>query len=254
VSEQEFSVEKIKGYITQSKLDSILEEIAGYDIELEEDPTQTHLRYKYLQSCIAKCRQYLNRVQFYLQITCRYEKNLRLALKELELDIDFKINEKLADDPVVRSQPSIQDRKALAVSMLKDEYGILSKFRMELISIEETVKLIKSKYTDLQKTNQDIKFQRQLVKDEGGWASEDTGYNKPAPNQIIEEGMPPPINSDSIDPKDLLNQDQEAEILPSVKTEHTELIKSFYSEEKSSKIPNQESESIKSPSYEDLLE
>lgn len=206
----------VQGYLSVEKLESLLEEVAGYEVKLEEDPTLPTLGYAYLQRSIAECRGYLNRVQYYLQTTRRFEKNLRSRIREYEMDLDLKMAQKLADDPVVRKQPAAQDRRAVAISMLQDEYKNLAGMRVELVNVEETVKLIKMKYDDLHRTNMDIKLQRQLVKDDRiGWESGEEGYVRPQTNQdgTVAGGLPPPIRSKDIEAEDLLagveDQDQE---------------------------------------------
>lgn len=197
--------------MAQDKVDSqlmerILEEIATYSVDLEEDPTQIHLGIPYLQRVLAKCRAYSNRVQFYMQKVKRYENRLRSELKILELDLDFKMKEKLADDQLVRKQPSIEDRKALAATMLATEHKHLAELQVEIQEVEETYKIIKAKHLELQRTSNDIKTQRNLVKDDmlarlGGGE----GYVRPQTGQdrAVPEGLPPPVEVRP-DPKDLL--------------------------------------------------
>ena len=192
--------------LTSEMMEAMLDEIAQYSIDLEEDPTQVHLGIPYLQRVLAKCRQYTNRVQYYMQRTKRYENRLRSEIKILELDLDFKMKEKLADDALVRKQPSIEDRKALATTMLADEHRSLANLQVELQDVEETYKIIKAKHMELQRTSNDIKTQRNLVKDDmlarlGGHE----GYVKPqvAQDKSVPEGLPPPVEVRP-DPKDLL--------------------------------------------------
>lgn len=203
--------------LDKDKLNLILEEVAVYELELEEDPTLPHLGTKYLQQILAKCRSYLNRVDYYLQITRRYEKNLHTELKMRELDFEFKMKEKLADDEIVRKQSSIDDRKALASMLLREEYEIMDKLKISILDVEETVKLLKYKYDHLQRTSGDIKTQRNLVKDDmtarmaGG-----VGYDRPTVNQdrSIPDGMPQAISSVEMAPTELLKPGMRPEELP----------------------------------------
>lgn len=219
--------------LTREKIEEILDEIAGFRIDLEEDPTLPHLGVRYLQSSIAKCRQYVNRVHFYLQMVKRYEKGLRVKSKELELNIDLKTKSLLADDPVVRQAPAAQDRLAIATSMLKEDYEELSKIKTNLMDAEESVKLIKSKYDDLNRTNGDIKLQRNLVKDDkydqmnGG-----EGYVKPQANKdrTIPGGMAAPVLAQNIEPKDLWDESRRPEDMPKpVDRIHAQQILEFFS-------------------------
>lgn len=213
--------EEVPGYLSEEKLESILGEIIKYEVKLEEDPTLPHLGYRYLQKSIAQCRQYLNRVQFYLQTVRRFEKNLKAVVREFELDLELKLAGLLADHEIVRQQSSAMDRKALAISMLGDEHRNLATLRVELLNVEETVKLIKLKYDDLHRTNMDVKLQRQLVKDDRtGWEGPDgEGYTSPQADQdgTIPGGMVPPVTSSDIDPEDLLEGGGGPEDMPEPK-------------------------------------
>jgi hypothetical protein len=242
--------------INKELLEKILDEIAGYDIELAEDPTLPSLGNAYLQKVLAQCRNYLNRVTYYLQQTKRHEKELRGKVKMLEMDLDFKVQEKLADDVVVRRQSSLEDRKAVAYVMLKVEYDGLVAARAELLDTEETSKLIRARLEHLNRTNGDIKLQRQMVRDDrSDQINGGEGYNAPSANRdrSIPGGLPPPV-SPPIDPKDILNPNSRPEDLPEpVDATHAQQIADFY-ERESSKTTKPEETPVKSVvSYEDLL-
>lgn len=226
------SPSEVIGYLDPEKLDSILTEISEFEVKLEEDPTLPELGARYLQSRIAQCRQFLNRTQYYLQITRRYEKNLKKAEKAFELDLELKMSGLLADDPLVRQQSAAQDRRALATSMLKVEHENLARFKVELQDLDGTIRIIKAKYDDLRHTNQDIKLQRQLVKDDRtGWESGDGGYVKPQSREdrTIPGGLPPPVRAEEINPEDLLDPEKRPEDLPEPRNpSHARQIVNFY--------------------------
>lgn len=255
---------EVVGYISPEKLDSMLTEISGFEVKLEEDPTLPELGARYLQSRIAQCRQFLNRTQYYLQITRRYEKNLKRAEKAFELDLELKIAELLANDTLVRQQSAAQDRRALAVSMLRDEHENLARFKVEFQDLDGTIRIIKAKYDDLRHTNQDIKLQRQLVKDDRtGWESGDGGYVKPQSREdrTIPGGLPPPVRTEEINPEDLLDPEKRPEDLPEPKSpSHARQISSFFANRPSQapkSIPEPDAETtapvVTGMSYEDLL-
>jgi len=224
-------MDEVQGSVSQEQLDSMLEEVSGYLVELEPDPTLAHLGSKYLQERLSKARNYTNRVMFYLQKCMRYEKSLRVQIKQKELDLEFKLKEKLADDVLVRKQPSISDRQALATTMLKDEYAILAEHRVVLIDVEETVKMLKMKYSDLQRTMGDIKTQRGMVKDDKmAQMHGDEGYDKPVINRdrSVPRGMPAPVPAEPINPEDLLDAKKRPDDLPEPRDrEHAQLIGEF---------------------------
>jgi hypothetical protein len=216
--------------LTLEKIDQILEEISGYEVKLEEDPTLPELGNKYLQRILSQCRQYLNRVQYYLQLAKRTEKSLRSQVREYELDLDLKTNNLLADDQIVRKQPSIEDRKALAASQLIDEHENLAKLRVFLLNVEEGSKIIKHKYDHLRATNQDIRLQRNMVRDDIGPG--DDGYQPPTKDRdgSVLGGLPPVVRSRIIDPKDILDPDKRPADLPEpVDAVHAQQIAEFYS-------------------------
>lgn len=226
-----FSPLDVSGYISNSKLDQILEEVSKYEVELVEDPTLPELGSKYIQAKIAKCRYFLNRSQHYLQITKRFERNLKRSEKTFELDLELKIAGLLADDIRVRQQPAVQERRALAISLLHAEHENLADFKLELQGLEDAIRIIKSRYDDLRHTNQDIKLQRQLIKDDRlGWENEG-GFITPhsRADGTIPGGLPPAVKVCSIDPKDILDPSKRPEDLPEPKNaSHAKMISSFF--------------------------
>jgi len=200
------------------KLDQILEEVSTYSVDIAEDPTLPELGTRYLQRVLSTCRNYTNRVTFYLQAVMRLDKGLKSDIRSRELDLDFKIRGLLADDQQVRQQSSIEDRKALAGTMLKVEQTGLDALRVRLVDVEETVKILKLKHGELLRTSSDIKLQRSIVRDDketqlGG----DEGYSKPQANQdrSVPAGMPPVVTNDDLDPTDLVAGAPDPERLPS---------------------------------------
>jgi hypothetical protein len=203
--------------LSKGQLDQMLEEVAGYTVSLEEDPTLSHLGTKYLQQRLAQCRNYTNRVQHYLQMAMRAERTLLTEIKQAKLDFDFKVKTALADDPLVRQQRALDDRKALAESLLKTESDNIRALEIRLIDVQESVKLLKFKYGDLQRTSGDIKMQRRMVHDDkmaqmGG----DEGYNQPQTNQdrSVPDGMPAPVPAEPLGPSDILDPSKRPDDLP----------------------------------------
>ena len=234
--------------IPKEALDQMLEEVAGYSVELCEDPTLPHLGLKYLQKVLSKCRNYTNRTLFYLQSTLRAEKDLKCEIKYNELDFEFKMQEKLADDAMVRAQPSIEDRKAVAAGSLKIESENLARLRVEFIDVQETAKILKTRYQDLQRTANDIKLQRTMVRDDqqdqmlGG-----QGYSPPQTNQdgSFSGGLPAPINIKPVDPKDILDPETRPADMPEPRDEaHAGMIAAFLT-----RNPERESNEVSKHDY-----
>ncbi|MGW8179297.1 MAG: hypothetical protein ACWGQW_11130 [bacterium] len=244
------SPEEVPGYLSPEKIERILEEIATYEVDLAPDPTLPELGLAYIQKVISICRQYLNRVQYYLQIAKRYEKNLRRARQIYELDLEMKMADLLADDPIVRQQKAVPDRRALALTRLREEHRMLGRFRVEMQEIDDAIKIIKSTYSNLRNTNSDIRLQRQLVKDDkddqmGG----DKGYNAPTANQdrTYDMGMPPAVRSADIDPTEIRVGVQNEENM--AKEIKNEALRDFL--KKTS--PEEPAKPIESVKYQDLL-
>ncbi len=194
----------------------MLEEVAGYTVQLEEDPTRPELGTKYLQRILAQCRNFQNRVQHYMQLAMRAERTLLTEIKQAELDFEFKIKNALADDPLVRQQRALDDRKALAETLLKVESDNLRTLKIRLIDVQESVKLLKFKYGDLQRTNGDIKTQRALVKDDKmAQLAGEEGYNQPQTNKdrSVPNGMPPAVSAEPLGPQDILDPTRKPEEL-----------------------------------------
>jgi hypothetical protein len=218
---------------TADQFSVILEEIAAFEVELAEDPTLPDLGVRYLNSRVALCRKYLNRVIYYMQTIGKQVKELTVETRQMELDLELKLAQKLADDPEVRKQPSIEDRKALATMLLRPEHDNLSALRLELLDAAETYKIVKLKHQDLIRTNADVKSQRQLVRDDAdAQMAGQHGYSKPQARQdrSVPDGMPPPVSPGAIDPKDLLDPEKRPADMPEPMDEmHAQQIADFFS-------------------------
>lgn len=249
-------------------MDMILEEISSYEVKLEDDPTQPHLGTRYLQKIVAQCRSYLNRVTFYHQEIAREEKRLKLELKVAEMDLEFKTKEKLADDSLVRQQPSIADREALAATQLKEEHENVARLRVELMNVQESLKLVKFKHGELSRTSQDIRMQRALVKDDmDSRLSGGDGYARPQSNQdrTVSDGLPAPIPKEPINPRDLLDPERRPDDMPEpVDSTHADMIANFFNgparvgpvsltSTKEDSTSREDPPKVKQISYDDLL-
>lgn len=250
---------------TQEQLDQILEEISTFKIELAEDPTLPELGNNYLRGLISKCRNYSNRVTFYISQVAIHERELKRDLKIQELDLEFKLKELLADDKLVRAQANIKDREAVAATLVKDEYLAVAQLRVSIQDSQEVMKILKATHRELSGTNRDIKMMRQMVKDDQDFGGGNGGgYNAPHRGQdkSVADGMPAAVRQRQVDPRDLLDDDKRPVDLPKpVDAGHAAQIASFLNAapqdpiEKSAEAPNGEEGSPKSDfSFEDLLD
>jgi hypothetical protein len=213
--------------LSKQNLDSIIEEIAKYEIELVEDPSDPQHGAKYLQRVISQCRHFMNRVMYYMQTVNQYERGLKTEVRQLELDIDLKSTDLLANDIDVRQRPNIKDRDALISSKLRNENLALMDKRVELLDVEETLKIIKMKYNDLRSTNSDIKLQRQIVKDNMDF-DPDANVPKVGRDKSIAGGLPPDATV-NIDVSSLLDPNTRPDDIPEpVDPVHARQLVMFY--------------------------
>ena len=219
--------------ISKEKLDEMLEEISVYEIKLVPDPTLPHLGMKYLQKVLSECRNYTNRVLFYLQAVMRSEMNLKRESDLRKLDFELKMQDLLADDMTVRARPSISDRNAVAGKMLTAEKTAMAEIAAELSYTQQTKAILDNRYKELQKTSMDIKLQRSMVRDDiSDQLSGGEGYSKPQTNQdgSVQGNLRPPVNVKPIDPSDILNDDTRPQDMPVPKdAEHAGQIAAFLS-------------------------
>jgi hypothetical protein len=217
----------------EATTNKVIDEVAQYSVSLVEDPTLPEHGAAYLNKATATCRNYSNRVLYYIQSISSTLRHLRMELKQAEMDLEFKIQGLLADDAIVRQQSSIEDRKALAYSKHKEEYETISSLKIQMLDIEETGKILRMRYTDLQRTMTDIKLQRQIVKDDhDGWMG-GGGYTTPQTNRdrTVPDGMKAPIKP-KLDPKDLLDSTKRPADLPEpVDMVHASQIAAFFNTE-----------------------
>lgn len=220
--------------LERNELDKIVEEIAGYSVELVEDPTLPQYGSAYIQKNLAICRNYSNRILFYLQKVSTSIRTQKRELTQRELDLDFKVSEKLAGDGIVRRQSSIADRKAYAIAQHKTEYETISDLKVKILDTEEILKVIKLKLTDLKQTSSDLRFQRQVIKDDkSAWMSGEGGYTKPGSRQdrTVPDGMVKPAVNVTKEPTDILNPNVKAADMPEPLDEtHAKLIAEFLDE------------------------
>lgn len=159
----------------------------------------------------------------------------------------------LADDEQVRRQPSFEDRKAVAATMLKDEHQKLADLKVRSQDLEESIKIIKMKYNDLKATNGDIRMQRQLIRDD-----KEIGGTVPEKRQdgSIPEGMKTVANKPKINPVDLFDANKRPDDMPEPRDmAHAKQIADFFNSQpqKVPEIPVERIEVTPTVSYADLI-
>lgn len=147
-----------------ARITKIYDEIEGFSIELESDPTV--LGPQYLGKVIAQCRNYLNRTTSIL-LEIRRDKHMtsnRLAAEKAAFKIES--DNLLAGDERVRSRPNIRDREAMINVILGERVNRITELENDLRNLEAVEGAVKVRHTELVRTDGQIKTQRSLIRDE----------------------------------------------------------------------------------------
>ena len=153
--------------------DSIFEELAVMDVQLDEDP----LIYgpKRLNGKVALTRKMSSRCErIFLGIAqnlARYKRGLRAS----ELLLDAEKKNLLANDPLVRSGRAVSEREAFAAGKLVDEIEAVSLCKNAVEELDMVVMVIKAKRSDLRDIQGRLRDQMRLCQEElglgGRWGS-----------------------------------------------------------------------------------
>ncbi len=146
------------------RVKSVYDEISKYEIKLAEDPRS--LGPLYLQNMIATCRNYLNLVSR-LQLEVHREKqDLDRALRAAGTTYEVSFSEILVNDERVRRLPSIEDRRAQANMILREQLSTIAELKGRLQDLEYVEKAVRHRHKELTSTMTEIKLQRSLIRDE----------------------------------------------------------------------------------------
>ena len=158
------SIEDVKNLgVSPGYIEGVFKELAKMDVPLEADP----LAYgpKYLAAKIARCRNYLSRTeQIYSELSFRLSVAKRLKLRA-EAEFSVKEAHLLTNDPTVRSQRSVSDRKAQVVMQLVEEMKFLNSVSEVLQDLDNTLTVVKSKRADLKDIQGRIRDQMKLCQE-----------------------------------------------------------------------------------------
>jgi len=147
-----------------TRVSKIYDEIEGFSIELESDPTV--LGPQYLGKVIAQCRNFLNRTTSIL-LEIRRERHMasnRLSAEKAAFKIES--DGLLATDERVRSRPNIRDREAMINVILGERVNRIAELENDLRNLEAIEGAVKVRHTELVRTDGQIKTQRSLIRDE----------------------------------------------------------------------------------------
>lgn len=146
------------------RITNIYNEIDGFGIELEADPTV--LGPQYLGKVIAQCRNFLNRTTSIL-LEIRRDKHMtsnRLSAEKAAFKIES--DNLLASDERVRSRPNIRDREAMINVILSERLNRITELENDIRNLEAVEGAVKVRHTELVRTDGQIKTQRSLIRDE----------------------------------------------------------------------------------------
>lgn len=146
------------------RVKAIYDEISKYEIKLENDPRS--LGPLYLQNVIAECRNFLNAVSRIQLEVHREKQELARLFRAAETSYEVAFAELLSNDERVRRLPSIEDRKATANVILREQLNNIAGVKGELQDLEFVEKAIRHRHKELTATMTEIKLQRSLIRDE----------------------------------------------------------------------------------------
>ncbi len=143
------------------QVEKIYAEIAGYAIELAEDPAS--FGPSYLNELTSRCRKYTNAVSRLLMDLAREKGQIKSQFNAAESDFKIKSDQILGTDHTVKCLPNIADRTATINVMLCTERKKLDALRMELLAIEHLDTAIKHVHRELRDVAGEIKNQQRIL-------------------------------------------------------------------------------------------
>jgi len=168
----------------QAFVDKIFNEVGGLHLELERDPTV--LGPNYINSIMAQCRNYLNRISSIRLNLSRMRRDLMSKLGGEETLFSVEKDRLLSENEDVKRQPNIRDREALVNTLLRDRVNSISAFKSEILDLETVEKSVKMVHDELIRTSGEIKTQRQMLFADrvtgAGYGDESNGSSNPPPS------------------------------------------------------------------------
>lgn len=168
----------------QAFVDKIFNEVGDLHLELERDPTV--LGPNYINSIMAQCRNYLNRVSSIRLNLSRMRRDLMIKVGGEETLFSVEKDRLLSENEDVKRQPNIRDREALVNTLLRDRVNSISALKSEILDLETVEKSVKMVHDELIRTSGEIKTQRQMLLADrvtgAGYGDESNGSSNPPPS------------------------------------------------------------------------
>lgn len=150
--------------LTDADIEAIFEKMDELVLELVRDPSTAGPNY--FQEIIAECRNYLNEASLVVAKLNRekYLISTELRTKEDVFSLDY--DDLLANDERVKSLASVEDRKATANYLLRDQKKEINTLKNRLHGVESVLKVAVHRNRELNSTMTAIKDQRKLLQTE----------------------------------------------------------------------------------------
>jgi hypothetical protein len=150
--------------MTPEQIKVIYSTVSRLTIDLHSDPSS--LGPKYLQDVTATCNNYKNEVS---GILIQLLQQKHLVTRELQTRLSayqVSFDDLLANNQHVSRLPNIEDRKATANVMLREDRQAIARLEAEQKDLESMEKVVRHRHKELSDTMAAVKVQRSLIRDE----------------------------------------------------------------------------------------
>ena len=145
------------------RVQQIYEAIGSLAITLSGDPGA--LGPNYLQEQIATCRNNINNISQILLEVHREKHNLAAEIHTRETRLEIETDNLIVNDARISRLPHINDRKAAANLVLRDQVRDIAEQKAHLQNLEYVEKAVKHCHRELRDTMSEIRLQRSLIRD-----------------------------------------------------------------------------------------
>jgi len=202
--------------LSEERIDAIFKEMVTYILELNKDPGS--LGPNYFQDVIATCRNYLNRVSLVISEVSQEKLAVSSELRKLEAAYSLEYDDLIANSDRVRSLSSVEDRKATAGFMLRNQREAINDLKDQMHELESVYKVVNHRNRELHATMAAIKDQRRLVKIEiesgSFYGDERTTKGEAVGGMAVDEGLNEQELADMLADESESPEDPESEEIP----------------------------------------
>ena len=209
---------------TQEQIDTIFQQLAGLEVQLDENPLDYGPRR--LNNKVAEARKMLSETEvLFLQVSKNIQR-CKSAHRSAQTALDLAKKNLMANDPETRAGRNLATQDAIASIKLREEVEEVEKLTSALEDLDALLSVIKSKRADLRDIQGRIRDQIKLCQEEiglgGRWGS------KPPPGKVVpslDMGVPEAEVTTLKDLQNLFsgNPEQESPDLPTSSESDSEL-------------------------------